>query len=124
MTIIVSQLTTKSLRVFLKNLSIMDRCMHLSGTNIVKGDTSLTVQAGSRIVSVTGGDFSVKASDAVLMKGSGKGVGIEGSGGAGVEIKGKGSDGVGISGNPNFVAVGETEDRVYSKDVLVHADTS
>ena len=97
-----------------------------SGTRsvTVKGDTSLTVQAGSRIVSVTGGDFSVKASDAVLMKGSGKGAGIEGSGGKGVEIKGNGSVGVGISGNPNFVAVGETEARVYSKDVLVHADAS
>ncbi len=79
----------------------------------VKGDTSLTVQAGNRTVNVTGGDISGTASAAVKLHGKGAGVSIQGD-----------SKGVQISGNPDFVATGESEARVWSKDVIIHGDSS
>ncbi len=100
----------------------------------VKGDTSLTVQAGSRKVNVTGGDFSAIASDAIILHGKGKGVGITGDAegvvitgngkgvgitgnGEGVGITGNGKgvgitgngEGVGITGSPDFFAEGTSE---------------
>ena len=90
-------------------------------TDKVKGTASLTVEAGSRTVSVTGGDYSATASDAVVLHGKGqgvfitgdsKGVGVVGNGeGVGILGTGKGvfiqgdAEGVGIVGNAKGVSI-------------------
>jgi len=83
-----------------------------TNTETIKGDASLTIQAGSRTVSVTGGDYSAKASDAIVLHGKGKGVEITGDvegvgitgNGEGVGITGNG-EGVGITGNDKGVGI-------------------
>lgn len=76
-----------------------------SGTNTetIKGNASLTIQSGSRTVDVTGGDYSTTASDAIMLHGKGKGVGITGDA-EGVGITGNGK-GVGITGNGEGVGI-------------------
>lgn len=72
----------------------------------VKGDTSLTVQAGSRTVSVTGGDYSSTASGAVKLHGKGAGVKITGD-----------ASGVTITGTPNVDISGASTAKVSSPSV-------
>src|SRR4029450_9073643 len=80
-----------------------------------------TVEAGSRTVSVTGGDYSATASDAIVLHGKGQGVFIAGdskgvgvvSNGEGVGILGTGkgvfiqgdAEGVGIVGNAKGASI-------------------
>ena len=78
-------------------------------TVTVKGNTSLTVQAG---------DYTAKASNAIVMHGQSKGVEIQGKG-KGVTIKGTGGSGSQIYGSPNFEAEGKTEAKIKSNVVKI-----
>jgi len=108
-----------------------------SGTNTetVKGNSSLTIQAGSRTVDVTGGDYSATSSQAVLLQGKGAGVGIIGhvegvsmlGNGQGVSITGNDA-GVNVVGNGNgvrlfgrstFYAEGSAEATIQSPVVNI-----
>ena len=84
-----------------------------TNTETIKGTSGLTVQAGSRTVSVTGGDYSATSTDAaIVLYGKGKGVEITGDAegvgitgnSKGVTITGNG-EGVGITGNSKGVTI-------------------
>lgn len=88
-----------------------------TNTETIKGTSSLTVQAGSRTVKVTGGDYSGESTDgAVKLLGNGKGVDIKGNA-QGVGIKGVGGPGVKVFGDPNFEATGSAKAKISSPDV-------
>jgi hypothetical protein len=85
-----------------------------SGTNseTIKGNASLTVQAGSRTVDVTGGDYSATSNTAaVKLHGVGAGVSIHGE-----------AAGVKITGEPSFDAHGTATAKISSPDVDIGDD--
>jgi type VI secretion system secreted protein VgrG len=88
----------------------------------VKGDASLTIQAGNRTVGVTGGNYDVTASDAVKAHGVGAGVQITGEA-KGVTVTGSGGTGVDISGTPNAEVWGDAEAYLGSPSTTVEGTT-
>jgi type VI secretion system secreted protein VgrG len=107
----------------------------------VENDQSVTLKSGSRTITVesgscsqtSSGDGSITSNDGkVSITGKGKGVSIQGDSegvkvsgtGQGVTIEGKGGDGVHLAGDPDLVAFGEIEVRVWGKDVIVQGDSS
>ena len=107
----------------------------------VENDQSVTLKSGNRTITVesgtctetSSGDLSITSNDgAVKITGKGQGVSIQGDSegvkvggtGQGVVIEGKGGDGVQVSGNPNLIALGESEVRVWGADVIIQGDSS
>jgi type VI secretion system secreted protein VgrG len=86
-----------------------------TGTNseTIKGNASLTVQAGSRVVDVTGGSYTADVHGGDIKGTASAAVKLTGQG-AGVEILGNGGPGVKISGTPNFEAIGASKASIDS----------
>ena len=83
----------------------------------VKGDTSLTVQKGQRIVRVQDNTYDLAAKKAVKVFGETEGVMITGDG-KGVNITGT-SKGVSITGKPNFDMFGSASASLKSPKIEV-----
>ena len=84
-----------------------------TNTETIKGNASLTVQAGSRIVDVTGGSYTVDVHGGDIKGTASAAVKLTGQG-AGVEITGNGGPGVKASGTPNFEAIGASKASLAS----------
>jgi len=81
----------------------------------VKGDTSLTVQEGNRVVKVESASYTCTASKSIGLHGQSEGVGIRGDA-KGVSVTGTGK-GVSIFGAPNVIAEGKSNATLKSPNV-------
>lgn len=97
----------------------------------VKQDSTHVVEAGNRLVQVTGGDYSAVSTDQavnligktrVFVNGESEGVYVEGVGGDGVGITGDGGVGVGIHGTPNIAATADTMVSISAPEVFIGND--